>query len=192
MPFVVPQPQQPQRTSGHYDSERRDYSGERRDYGRQQPQYAPPPQPQYSSRPYQRQQQYGPGYRPQPQQSMGYGYRPPQPQQYRPPQYQQPYYQPQPQRRDYNRYREPMPQYSNRPQQGNYVGEGVYADGTPMPPPTMTNNQALSLIQSNAGPSGGVYANFQPTPTVMTTEPVYDESNTYNKRTPTSGGRSGY
>lgn len=24
--------------------------------------------------------------------------------------------------------------YSNRPQQGTYVGEGVYADGTPMPP----------------------------------------------------------
>jgi hypothetical protein len=27
---------------------------------------------------------------------------------------------------------------SNRPQQGNYVGEGVYADGTPMPAPTMS------------------------------------------------------
>lgn len=55
----------------------------------------------------------------------------------------------------------PPPQFSNRPQQGNYVGEGVYADGTPMPPPQQpgvpTNPAALSLIQSNGAPQGGVY-----------------------------------
>jgi len=55
----------------------------------------------------------------------------------------------------------PPPQFSNRPMQGTFVGEGVYADGTPMPPPQQpglpANPAALSLIQSNGAPQGGVY-----------------------------------
>lgn len=74
----------------------------------------------------------------------------------------------------------------SRPQQGAYVGEGVYADGTPMPPDSgMANFQddgrrfapatfpgqspmpssgfnGQSLVQSNGGPAGGVYSGFDP------------------------------
>jgi hypothetical protein len=73
---------------------------------------------------------------------------------------------------------------SSRLQQGTYVGEGVYADGSPMPPDSgMANFQddgrrfaaaafpgqaptpssgfnGQSLVQSNGGPDGGVYSGF--------------------------------
>lgn len=88
--------------------------------------------------------------------------------------------------------RQQQEMYSNRPQQGNYVGEGVYADGTPMPP--IDNRDALSLIQSNAGPAGGVYANFNQTPDVaggVTPRAYLEEDETYNKPMRVGRGQGG-
>ena len=188
MPFVVPGQQQPQ------PEQRREGRGggmERRDYASQQPgpAYRPPQQ---------QQQPRGGGYSPW-QQQRQMQYRQPQRQQYAPQGrggYQQPQqrgyesYGRQPQRQQYT---EPQ-QYSNRPQQGNYVGEGVYADGTPMPPMPSSGYSGQSLIQSNAGPAGGVYANFNATPDVIggvTPRPYYEEEDTYNKPMRTGRGQGG-
>lgn len=84
--------------------------------------------------------------------------------------------------------------YSNRPQQGNYVGEGVYADGTPMPPVSSSGYNGQSLIQSNAGPAGGVYSNFNQTPEVnggVTPRAYLEEDDVYNKPMYTRRGGGG-
>lgn len=81
---------------------------------------------------------------------------------------------------------------SNRPQQGTYVGEGVYADGTPMP---SSGYSGQSLIQSNGAPQGGVYGgDFNATPDVIggiTPRAYYEEDETYNKPMRVGRGQGG-
>lgn len=188
MPFVVPGQQQPQQSSAGRGAVNRP---------------EPVPQPQYQSRPQPQQQRQSDPWQQQRQQA----YRQPQ-QQYQPQrrdpygqrgggrQYQQPV--PQPQQRGRESYgRQPQPQYqppmeySNRPTQGNYVGEGVYADGTPMP---SSGYNGQSLIQSNGGPAGGVYAGFSASPEVNggTTPRAYlEEDDVYNKPMYTRRGGGG-
>jgi len=85
--------------------------------------------------------------------------------------------------------------YSSRPQQGTYVGEGVYADGTPMPPVSSSGYSGQSLIQSNAGPAGGVYSGFNQTPEVnggdIVPRPYFEEDDVYNKPMRTGRGQGG-
>lgn len=198
MPFVVPQqqPERQKRTDGLGSMDHREYAPQPQ---RQTQQYGP------AYRPPQQQQQRGGGYDPwqqqrqmqyrQPQQRQQYQ---PAPQPYRDPygqrgggrQYQQP--QPMPyntrQQRGYEQGRQ-EPVYSNRPERGNYVGEGVYADGTPMP---SSGYNGQSLIQSNGGPAGGVYAGFGQTPDVIggvTPRAYMEEDEAYNK--PMRVGRGG-
>ena len=216
MPFVVPgqqQPQQQQRSGRGGGMERRDYASQQ---PVPQPQYQNRPQPQQGRgggmNPWeqQRQRQYS---QPQPQyqpQRGGYQQQP----QYRDHygqrgggrQYQQPQYQP-PQQRGYDSYgRQPQRQQPlgygnrdsvpetmyNRPQQGTYVGEGVYADGTPMP---SSGYSGQSLIQSNGAPQGGVYGgDFNATPDVIggiTPRAYYEEDETYNKPMRVGRGQGG-
>jgi hypothetical protein len=171
---------------------------ERRDYASQQPgpAYRPPQQQQgrgggYDPWQQQRQQSYR-----QPQMPRGGGYQQmPQPQ-YRGGgrQYQQPMPYNTRQQRQYEPPQRQAPTYSNRPQQGTYVGEGVYADGTPMPPVSSSGYSGQSLVQSNAGPAGGVYSNFEQTPDVIggvTPRAYYEDDETYNKPMYTRRGGGG-
>ncbi len=209
MPFVVPQPQQPERqksTGEGYSRDRDGYSaGRGGDMNRQQPQSYRQPQPQYQQpqrqgNPWQQQRQqlyrqqaqyrqpaqqpqYQPQRDPYGQRGGGRGYQQPMPRGYD-------NYGRQPQRQQYV---EPQA-YSNRPQQGTYVGEGVYADGTPMPPVSSSGYNGQSLIQSNAGPAGGVYSNFDQTPDVIggiTPRAYYEEDETYNKPMRVGRGQGG-
>lgn len=107
---------------------------------------------------------------------------------------------------------------SNRPQQGTYVGEGVYADGTPMPrnaagmanyeddgrrfepaafpiPASVNTSDVMppsygqSLVQSNSGPAGGVYSGFNTPPAQPSS---YGQSLVQSNSGPASGVYSGF
>jgi hypothetical protein len=203
MPFAVPGQQQPQPQP--QQREGRGGGMERRDYASQQPgpAYRPPQQQRqqrgggYDPWQQQRQQQYR-----QPQMQRPQYQQAPQPQPYRDPygqrgggrQYQQPMPYDTRQQRQYESPMRQEPMYSNRPQQGTYVGDGVYADGTPMPPMPSSGYNGQSLIQSNAGPAGGVYSNFNQTPEVnggVTPRAYLEEDDVYNKPMYTRRGGGG-
>jgi len=73
--------------------------------------------------------------------------------------------------------------YSNRPMQGKYVGENMYADGTPMP--QMDNRNALSMAQSRGMEYPFVNGGG------MASRPYFEEEDTYNKPMRTSRGGGG-